>query len=113
MTEVVVTLNAPALTAFGRSLTSARACDLRPRARGGAGGRRSATCSRRSPSAQVRWRYRIVANGFALVVPSADVGRCSRTVPGVAKVWPNVDLPTRSASGRASPHAPRSTRGRR
>jgi subtilisin family serine protease len=41
------------------------------------------------PSARTRWHYDVVANGFAVVVPRADVGRLSR-VPGVAKVWPTV-----------------------
>ena len=41
------------------------------------------------PGAQVRWRYRLVANGFAVVVPGGAVGELA-TVPGVAEVWPNV-----------------------
>ena len=46
-------------------------------ARGGAGEGRARTCARRSPSAKIRWRYRIVANGFAVVLPETRC-RCSR-----------------------------------
>jgi subtilisin family serine protease len=86
-TEVVVTLKAPPLTAFGRSLTTARHATY---ARALAAAQRQAIREIRAviPSAQVRWRYRLVANGFALVVPTADVGRLSR-VPGL-EVWQNV-----------------------
>ncbi len=41
------------------------------------------------PSAQVRWRYRIVANALAVVVPKGDVTRLV-SVPGVRHVYPNV-----------------------
>jgi subtilisin family serine protease len=87
-TEVVVTLRAPALTAFGRSLTSA---PHRKYARELAAAQTAAQHNIVSaiPSAQVRWRYRLVANGFAVVVPTADLGLLAR-VPGVAKIWPNV-----------------------
>jgi subtilisin family serine protease len=40
------------------------------------------------PEAEIRWRYRIVANGFAVVVPTSKVKLLAK-VPGVAKVWPN------------------------
>ena len=39
------------------------------------------------PAATVRWHYTVVADGFAVVVPKADVPRLA-DVPGVAKVWP-------------------------
>ena len=42
-----------------------------------------------APGARIRWRYRIVVNGFAVVLPRADVARLAR-VPGVAEVWPSV-----------------------
>jgi subtilisin family serine protease len=41
------------------------------------------------PSARMRWTYSVVLDGFAVVVPAADVSRLAR-VPGVAKVWPSV-----------------------
>src|SRR5262249_42568127 len=41
------------------------------------------------PSMQVVYRYRLVADGFALVVPTRDIGSLTR-IPGIAKVWPNV-----------------------
>ena len=37
----------------------------------------------------MRWTYSVVLNGFAVVVPSADVTRLAN-VPGVAQVWPSV-----------------------
>ena len=86
-TEVVVTLKAPALTAFGRSLTSARHGSYE---RELAAAQRQAARNLLSavPSARVRWRYRFVANGFAVVLPTADVPRLAR-VPGL-ELWPNV-----------------------
>src|SRR5262245_22304921 len=41
------------------------------------------------PDAAVRWRYRIVANGLAVVLPSSEVGRLAG-VPGVRTVYPSV-----------------------
>jgi subtilisin family serine protease len=41
------------------------------------------------PRAEVRWRYGIVLNGFALVVPQRQVDRLA-LVPGVERVWPSV-----------------------
>ncbi|MBA3734807.1 MAG: S8 family serine peptidase [Actinobacteria bacterium] len=41
------------------------------------------------PSAQVRWRYSVVLNGFAVVVPSDKLQAISR-ITGVAHVWPSV-----------------------
>ncbi len=41
------------------------------------------------PGASVRWRYRIVANGLAVVLPASEVGRLSK-VPGVEAVYPSV-----------------------
>ena len=39
------------------------------------------------PDAEVGWRYRLVANGFSLTLPSTDVGRL-RALPGVRDVLP-------------------------
>jgi subtilisin family serine protease len=87
MTEVVVTLKGPPLALFGRSLLSTREKDY---ARTLAAAQARAVRNVRSaiPHAQVRWRYRIVANGFAVALPSSEVRRLGR-VPGVAKVWPS------------------------
>ena len=67
-----MTLKAPALTAFGRSLSSARHSGY---ARELAAAQRQALANLRAavPEARVRWRYSFVADGFALVVPTADV----------------------------------------
>ena len=40
------------------------------------------------PDAQIRWRYRLVANGMAVVVPSAQLGRLT-SLPGVETVYPS------------------------
>jgi subtilisin family serine protease len=40
------------------------------------------------PDAKIRWRYRIVANGFAIVLPQSKVPLLA-TVPGIARMWPN------------------------
>jgi minor extracellular serine protease Vpr len=86
-TEVVVTLKAPALNAFGRSLLSAHHRVYKQEI---AAAQRAALRQivAAVPSARVRWRYRIVADGFALVVPTAQVSRLSR-LHGL-QVWPNV-----------------------
>ena len=108
-TEVIVTLKAPALTAFGRSLTSARHAPTPASSR-----RRRRQAERnllaRDPRAlRIRWRYRLVANGFAVVLPSAEVAALAH-VPGVAKVWPNVDL-LGVAVSRISQHRPSTRAG--
>ncbi len=41
------------------------------------------------PNAQIRWRYRLVANGMAVVVPRSQLGRLT-ALPGVARVYPSV-----------------------
>jgi len=87
-TEVVVTLKAPALAAFGRSLQSTVHGTYLRRVEAA-----QDTLARRIssdiPGAEVRWRYRLVANGFAVVVPSRAVDRLSQ-IPGVDAVWPNI-----------------------
>ena len=47
------------------------------------------TIATRFPEAQIRWRYRLVANGLAVVVPRSQLGRLT-ALPGVAKVYPSV-----------------------
>jgi subtilisin family serine protease len=41
------------------------------------------------PGASVRWRYRIVANGLAVVMPASEVDRAAR-LAGVRAVYPSV-----------------------
>jgi subtilisin family serine protease len=40
------------------------------------------------PTAQTRWQYGVVLNGFAVVVPQGRLDRLAR-IPGVAQVWPS------------------------
>ncbi len=73
--EVVVTLAAPPL--HGRSLASAAGTQV-------AGAQESFLAQLRDavPGATVRWRYRTVLDGFALVVPRAELPRL-RALPGI------------------------------
>ena len=41
------------------------------------------------PHAQIRWRYRLVANGMAVVVPRSQLGRLT-ALAGVTRVYPSV-----------------------
>jgi subtilisin family serine protease len=41
------------------------------------------------PGARVTWRYRVVLDGLAIVLPAKDLSRLE-SIPGVAEVWPNV-----------------------
>ena len=86
--EVVVTLKAPPLAAFGRSLLSARHASYVRRIES-----QQAVVSARIeqtiPSSRIRWRYKLVANGLAVVLPRSEIGALAQ-VPGVAEVWPNV-----------------------
>jgi subtilisin family serine protease len=86
-TEVVVTLRGASLSTFGRSLLSASHRDYLRRVDAA-----QTVLARRIqsalPAAQIRWRYRLVADGMAVVVPRSQVGALAR-VPGVAKVWPS------------------------
>jgi subtilisin family serine protease len=86
--ELVVTLKAPALSAFGRSLQSASHTDYLRRV-DAAQNELARRVIAAVPGAQIRWRYRLVANGFAVVVPSGAAGELAR-IPGVTAVWPNV-----------------------
>jgi len=86
--EVVVTLKSPPLAAFGRSLLSARhATYLRQIESQQAVV--SARIEQAIPSSRIRWRYRLVANGLAVVLPRSEISQLAH-VPGVAEVWPNV-----------------------
>jgi subtilisin family serine protease len=87
-TEVVVTLKSPPLATFGRSLLSARHVSYLRRIES-----QQAVVSARIeqaiPSSRIRWRYKLVANGLAVVLPLAELSKLAH-VPGVAEVWPNV-----------------------
>jgi hypothetical protein len=77
-TEVVVELGAPPLayahTSSARTLINAEQ-------------RHFVSALRRSlPAAAVRWRYRIVVNGVAVVVPRGELPRL-RALPGVKRVY--------------------------
>jgi len=86
--EVVVTLKAPPLAVFGRSLLSARHTSYLRRLDA-----QQALVSTRIeqaiPSSRIRWRYKLVANGLAVVLPRSAIPMLAH-VPGVARVWPNV-----------------------
>ena len=41
------------------------------------------------PDAQIRWRYKLVANGMAVVVPRSQLGRLT-ALPGITTVYPSV-----------------------
>ena len=70
-TEVVVSLTSPPLaTGGGASRVEAEQRAFR------------AALSERLPDARVRWRYRLVANGFAVVLPRSEIVRL-RELPGV------------------------------
>ena len=47
------------------------------------------TIAAQLPDAQIRWHYKLVANGMAVVVPRSQLGRLT-ALPGVAKVYPSV-----------------------
>jgi subtilisin family serine protease len=85
---VVVTLKAPPLSAFGSKLAAARRSPYAKQlAAAQAQAERNVTAL--IPEARIRWRYRLVANGFAVVLPESKVDLLAR-VPGIAKVWSNV-----------------------
>ena len=87
-TEVVVTLKSPPLASFGRSLLSARHVSYLNRLESQQTVV-AARIERTIPSSSIRWRYRLVANGLAVVLPRSEVSKLAH-VPGVAEVWPNV-----------------------
>jgi subtilisin family serine protease len=103
MTEVVVTLKAPPLAeaiAASRRLYAAATHRNRLELRAPASvsylarlatAQRvvAARVARAIPGSFVRWRYGVVVNGFALVVPADEQSRLA-SVPGVAAVYPSV-----------------------
>jgi len=111
MTEVVVTLPKPPLAQAllrDRSLASAATSNHRVdlRAPAAVSYLRTLASAQRTlqsrivttiPGASVRWRYRVVLDGLAVVVPKADVARLS-AIPG-ATVWPSVAYHSLQNSG--------------
>jgi len=103
MTEVVVTLKAPPLasligadrrlytTATRRNRLDLRApASVSYLARLAAAQRRvEARITRAVPESFVRWRYGVVVDGFALVVPADETARVAK-LPGVAAVYPSL-----------------------
>jgi subtilisin family serine protease len=102
LVEVVVTLEAPPLAeaiARSRVLTGrvkAQRLDVRtPTSLGYLSSLASAQRALASritttiPRTQVTWRYGVVLDGIAVLLPRSELGRLAAT-PGVAKVWPNV-----------------------
>jgi subtilisin family serine protease len=87
-TEVVVTLKSAPLSAFGRSLQAASHSDYLRRI-DAAQNELASRILRAVPSARIRWRYRLVANGFAVALPRGDTSALAH-IPGVEAVWPNV-----------------------
>src|SRR6516164_7949244 len=80
-TEVVVTLSAAPVAAFGRSLAAAARVSVQQAAA-------IRTVQRAIPDATVRWRYHLVLDGFSVVLPRSQVARLA-SLPGLT-VWPNV-----------------------
>jgi subtilisin family serine protease len=100
--EVVVALEAPPLArahATSRALTAAvRRERLSLRSPTSIGYLRALAAPQRRlqariegaiPGASVRWRYRVVLNALAVVVPAEQVGRL-HAIPGVARVYPSI-----------------------
>jgi subtilisin family serine protease len=85
--EVVVLLDAPPLA---RAPGTAASLDAEQRAF-------RAEVADRVPSAQIGWRYRLVANGFSVTVPSADVSEL-RSLAGVREVLPTTSYAPRETS---------------
>ncbi|MGN6796968.1 MAG: S8 family serine peptidase [Gaiellaceae bacterium] len=86
--EVVVTLKSPPLASFGRSLSSARHASYLRQLES----QQAVVSSRITqsvPLSRIRWHYRLVANGLAVVLPRSEISKLAHG-PGVAEVWPNV-----------------------
>jgi subtilisin family serine protease len=102
LVEVVVTLDAPPLAyAINKSrvLTSrVKAQRLNVRTPTSVGYLASLATAQRAvatrittsiPASRITWRYGVVLDGLAVVVPRSQLGRLGST-PGVDRVWPNV-----------------------
>jgi subtilisin family serine protease len=102
LVEVVVSMDAPPLAdaiARSRVLTGrVKAQRLDLRAPTSVGYLASLATAQRAlaarittaiPRSRVTWRYRVVVDGLAVLIPRSQLGRLADT-PGVARVWPNV-----------------------
>jgi subtilisin family serine protease len=85
--EVVVLLDAPPLA---RAPGTAATVDAEQRAF-------RAEVADRVPSAQIGWRYRLVANGFSVRVPTAELSEL-RSLAGVREVLPTTSYAPRETS---------------
>src|SRR6185437_12242787 len=94
--EVVVTLPAPAMASFGTSLRAA-GHDTYLRRLDAAQDQAIRNVRQALPDARIRWRFHLVADGFAVVLPRSQLDDLAR-VPGIAKVWSNVLYPAASTS---------------
>ena len=65
----------------------------------------SARIERAIPAARVRWRYSVVLNALAVVVPAAQAERLE-AMPGVARVYPSVRYRARLDDSPQIIHAP-------
>ena len=95
MTEVVVTLKAPPLAHFGRSVLSVSHENYLRQIESSQAVVQS-QIEQTVPDSSVRWHYKLIANGMAVVLPTSEVAKLGR-VPGVAEVWPNVTYHSLSA----------------
>ncbi len=96
LTEVVVELASPPL-ARAKGPAAARRIEAEQR-------RFSAALHRSLPGASVHWRYRLVANGLAVMLPRKDVSRLSR-LPGVTHVFADVTYHTLAGPDAGTIHA--------
>jgi subtilisin family serine protease len=92
LTEVVVTMRAPAMAAFGRSLQSA-SHHTYMRQLDSAQAELADRIETSLPEAEVRWHYKLVANGLAVALPRSQAEALAR-IPGIVRVWPNVRFHT-------------------
>jgi subtilisin family serine protease len=95
-TQVVVTLAAPPLAEATGGGARATARIEREQAAF------LAALRARMPDATVRWRYRLVANGLAVVVAPREVGRL-RGLPGVRDVYPATSYAVARTQANAGP----------
>jgi len=83
-TEVIVELDVPALAGARGLAARGRALAIEAATR-----RLEARLLATVPGAEVRWRYRRVLTGLAVVVPAGSAGALER-LPGVAAVYPSI-----------------------
>jgi subtilisin family serine protease len=96
-TEVVVQLAGPPLARTHGIPGAAGRIDAEQR-------RFTAALADAVPAASVRWRYRLVANGLAVVVPRRDLARLSR-LPGVTRVYADVSYHAAAGPDATTIHA--------